>query len=50
MSRHIAEVIRLRKDNEYREDREEDDIRSYDLIERANAYIRNYINNVLVNQ
>ena len=41
--RHIAEVIRLRGGNEYREGREGGDIRSYDATERANAYIRSYM-------
>ena len=50
MSRHIAKVIRFRKNNEYREGRERGDIRLYDLIERANAYIRKYIKNVSIDQ
>ena len=43
MSKYIAEVIRFKSDNEYKESREGGDIRSYDIIERANKYIRNYM-------
>lgn len=43
MPRHIAEVIRLKGGNEYREGREGGDIRPYDPTERANAYIRSYM-------
>ena len=43
MPRHIAEVIRLRGGNEYREGREGGDKRPYDPADRANQYIRNYI-------
>ena len=50
MSRYIAKVIRFRKGNEYREGREKGDIRLYDSIERAYAYIRNYIKSVLIDR
>ena len=43
MPRYIAEVIRLRGGNEYREGRDGGAIRPYDSIERANAYIRSYM-------
>lgn len=43
MPRHIAEVIRLKGGNEYREGREGGDIRPYNSEERANEYIRNYM-------
>ena len=43
-------MIRFRENNEYYKDREKDDIRLYNLIERANAYIRNYIKSVSINQ
>ena len=43
MPRHIAEVIRLRGGNEYREGRDGGDIRPYDSSERANHYIRSYL-------
>ena len=43
MPRYIAEVIRLKGGNEYREGREGGDVRPYDAVERANAYIRSYI-------
>ena len=43
MPRHIAEVIRLRGGNEYREGREGGDERPYDPADRANQYIRNYM-------
>ena len=39
MPRYIAEVIRLRGGNEYREGREGGDIRLYNSIERANEYL-----------
>ena len=39
-------MIRLRRDNEYREGREGGDVRLYDSIERVNAYIRNYMKGV----
>ena len=45
MPRHIAEVIRLKGGNEYREGREGGDVRSYDSTERANEYIRSYMKN-----
>ena len=45
MPRHIAEVIRLKGDNEYREGRFGGDIRPYNSNERANKYIRSYIKN-----
>ena len=41
--RHIAEVIRLKGGNEYREGRVEGDVRLYDSNERANEYIRSYM-------
>ena len=43
-------MIRLRKNNEYHKDRKRDDIRLYNSIERANAYIRNYIKDVSIDQ
>ena len=43
MPRYITEVIRLRGGNEYREDREGDDVRPYNSNERTNQYIRSYI-------
>ena len=43
MPRYIAEVIRLRGGNEYREGRKGGDKRSYDPADRANQYIRNYM-------
>ena len=43
MPRHIAEVIRLRGGNEYREGREGGDIRPYNSVDRANDYIRSYM-------
>ena len=43
MPRHIAEVIRLKGGNEYREGREGGDVRPYDPVERSNAYIRSYM-------
>ena len=43
MPRHIAELIRLKGGNKYREDRVGGDVRSYDSNERANEYIRSYI-------
>ena len=43
MPRHIAEVIRLKGGNEYREGREESDVRPYNSAERANTYIRSYM-------
>ena len=43
-------MIRLRKNNEYRESRNKDDIRLYNSIKRANAYIRNYLKSVSINQ
>lgn len=45
MPRHIAEIIRLRGGNEYREGREGGDVRPYDSTERANDYIRSYMKN-----
>ena len=39
-------MIRLKDDNEYREKREDDNIRSYNFIERTNNYIRNYMKNI----
>ena len=48
MSRHIAKVIRLRKNNKYYKNREKDDIRLYNSIKRVNAYIRNYIKSVSI--
>ena len=41
--RHIAEVIRLKGGNEYREGDEGGDVRPYDSTERANNYIRSYM-------
>ena len=41
--RHIAEVIRLKGGNEYREGREEGDVRPYNSTKRANEYIRSYM-------
>ena len=49
MSRHIAKMIRFRKDNKYYKGREKDDIRLYNSIKRVNAYIRNYIKDVSIN-
>ena len=46
MPRYIAEVIRLKGGNEYREGREGGDVRSYDSTERANEYIRSYMKSV----
>ena len=43
MPRHIAEVIRLRDGNEYREGCEGGDVRPYDSTKRANEYIRSYM-------
>ena len=43
MPRYIAEVIRLKGGNEYREGREGGDVRPYDPNERADAYIRSYM-------
>ena len=43
MPRHIAEVIRLKDGNEYRENSEGGDIRPYDPTKRANSYIRSYM-------
>ena len=45
MPRYITKVIYLKDDNEYRKGRFEEDIRLYDLNERANKYIRSYIKN-----
>ena len=39
-------MIRLKNDNEYREKRENNDVQSYNFIERANNYIRSYMKNV----
>ena len=41
-------MIRLRESNEYRKDYKENNIRSYNLIDRANIYIRNYIKSVVI--
>ena len=43
ISRHIAEVIRLKGGNEYREGRVRVDVRPYDSNERVNEYIRGYM-------
>ena len=43
MPRYIAEVIRLRGGNEYREGREGGDKRLYDLADRVTQYIYNYM-------
>ena len=48
MPRHIAQVIRLRGGNEYREGREGAEIRPYNSVDRANAYIRSYMKGVRV--
>ena len=45
MPRRIAEVIRLRGANKYREGREGGNIRLYNSDNRANNYIRSYIKN-----
>ena len=42
ISRHIAEVIRLKGGNEYRGGRVGVDVRPYDSNERVNEYIRGY--------
>ena len=41
--RHIAEVIRLKGGNEYREGRVGGDVRPYDSNERANEYIPSHM-------
>ena len=45
MPRYIAEIIRLKGGNEYRESREGGDVRPYDSTKRANEYIRSYMKN-----
>ena len=45
MPRYIAEVIRLRGGNEYREGREGGDVRLYNSDDRTNNYIRSYMKN-----
>ena len=41
--RHIAEIIRLKDENKYREGRVGVDVRAYDSNKRANKYIRSYM-------
>ena len=43
-------MIRFRRNNKYYKGREYNNIRLYNLIERVNAYIRNYIKDVSINQ
>ena len=43
ISRYIAEVIRLKGGNKYRENRVGGDIRPYDSNKRINKYIRSYM-------
>ena len=45
MFKYIVEIIRLRNENEYRENRENNNIRLYNSEKRASQYIRNYIIN-----
>ena len=49
MSRHIAKMIRFRKNNKYRKGCKRGDLRLYDSIKRVNAYIRNYMKGVSIN-
>ena len=43
MPRHIAEMIRLKGGNEYREGSKGGDVRSYNPKARSDEYIRSYL-------
>ena len=45
MLKYIVEIIRFRNENEYRENRESDNIRLYNSKKRASQYIRSYMKN-----